>query len=130
MRRLALAIVLAVGVAGCYSPSYTDGQLPCSGQGACPSGLYCATDNFCWHVGSGPGGDGGPTVDASPTVDAGPDSAPAVPAAVWMSSGGGSVMAPSGRRLQLTVGGVDSFGVPTATSGAKLTFGFFPTVSE
>lgn len=41
-------------LAGCYSPSYHDGDLKCAPSGQCPKEYYCAADNTCWHNGHYP----------------------------------------------------------------------------
>jgi hypothetical protein len=42
---------LLVLVAGCYSPSYTNGGFLC---GKCPAGYHCALDGTCWQNGQDP----------------------------------------------------------------------------
>lgn len=59
MRFLALATLCA---AGCFAPTFHDGQTPCDAQRHCPGGYACAEDNYCWRTGSGPDlGPGGPS---------------------------------------------------------------------
>jgi hypothetical protein len=42
-------------ISGCFSPSYDNGRLRCSvPDGKCPSGYYCAVDDFCWKEGQTP----------------------------------------------------------------------------
>jgi hypothetical protein len=42
---------LMVLLAGCYSPSYTNGGFLC---GKCPEGYHCAIDGTCWKNGEAP----------------------------------------------------------------------------
>src|SRR5262249_14837259 len=55
--RMALAVryLPALGLAGCFSPTFLDGKTPCSTDKDCPSGLHCATDKTCWRNGRDPG---------------------------------------------------------------------------
>lgn len=54
MRRLAL---VALALAGCFSPRLTDGGFLCGPGGLCPAGTRCsAVDGRC-HAGPGPAGD-------------------------------------------------------------------------
>jgi hypothetical protein len=72
------------------------------------------------------------TLAASATdggTDGGADLAPPAtfpPAAVWISSGGGSAAA-GAARINLSVGGVDAVGSVSAPGGAQMTSGFFAT---
>ncbi|HZS36053.1 MAG TPA: hypothetical protein VFF06_04465 [Polyangia bacterium] len=55
---VALALVAALA-GGCSAPEYGDGHLRCATSGrACPDNFFCASDQHCWRLGSGPG-DGG-----------------------------------------------------------------------
>ena len=41
--------------AGCYAPSYRDGNLRCAeGPTPCPDGYYCAVTQTCWQNGHAP----------------------------------------------------------------------------
>jgi hypothetical protein len=47
--------VAALLLAGCYSPSYRDGDLQCTSSGQCPKDYHCATvAHTCWHNGRDP----------------------------------------------------------------------------
>jgi hypothetical protein len=126
--------ICAIG-AGCFSPSYGNGQFQCHGGDApCPPGYHCATDGTCWQDGQDPILDlsrrdlavldlSTATPDASP-----PDLALAVypPATVWTSCGGGSgVGSVSGAQLNLSIGGAVVVGDSAAASGAGVTFSYF-----
>jgi hypothetical protein len=52
-------------LAGCFSPSYTNGGFLC---GACPDGYHCALDKTCWKNGEDPDLAGGDlaTFDSQP----------------------------------------------------------------
>jgi hypothetical protein len=52
--KLCVAWVLALGLVGCFSPTYHDGNLKCTASGQCPKGLHCAVDKTCWHNGKDP----------------------------------------------------------------------------
>ena len=55
MKRCRWAWVIALLLAGCYSPSYRDGDLQCTSSGQCPKDYHCATvDRTCWHNGRDP----------------------------------------------------------------------------
>jgi hypothetical protein len=42
-------------LAGCYSPSYHDGDLQCTSSDQCPKDYHCAVvDHTCWHNGRDP----------------------------------------------------------------------------
>jgi hypothetical protein len=63
--------VAGLFLAGCYSPSYHDGDLQCTPSGQCPKDYHCAANNTCWHNGRDP--DAGlypPNSDASVSPDA------------------------------------------------------------
>jgi hypothetical protein len=46
--RILVALTIAVGAAGCFSPTYVDPT--CSPAGECPDGLMCGPDNICRAV--------------------------------------------------------------------------------
>jgi hypothetical protein len=56
--RTMLSFLVAATLAGCYSPTYHDGQLHCAdpnGAGPpCPDGWHCAVDQRCWSQGHDP----------------------------------------------------------------------------
>jgi hypothetical protein len=121
--RLGASLLLALA-AGCFSPQYKNGDLRCSAVGSCPSGYHCAADGTCWRNGQDP------TLDLGP---GGPDDLAALvypPAAVWISSGGGSAMGASGAQINLSFGGTPAAGVTSATSGALLGLGYINTDNE
>jgi len=71
--RLSLAWGLALLSAGCFSPSYHNGDLHCTASGQCPENFHCAAvDNTCWHNGSDPAANTLPT-DAAATDAAAKD---------------------------------------------------------
>jgi hypothetical protein len=120
--RLGALLVLAVA-AGCFSPHYRNGDLTCSSAGKCPSGLHCAADNTCWLNGQDPTLDlGGGGNDLGSLVYP--------PAAVWISSGGGSAIGSSGGQINLSFGGTPAVGVTTAASGAIIGLGYITTDTE
>jgi hypothetical protein len=98
VKRLA---ALGLLLAACFAPRYEDGHLLCAPGNVCPQGFHCAVDHTCWHDGADPA---------------------AVPL-VFVSSGGGPVTAPSGRQLNLSIGGSICVGTVTAPSGASFTAG-------
>jgi len=51
---LCFASVLALLLAGCFSPTYHNGNLNCTAAGECPEGYHCAVDHTCWRNGSEP----------------------------------------------------------------------------
>jgi hypothetical protein len=134
MVRVALVMALA-SIAGCFSPKYTSGNLRCGPEGQCPPGFECI-DSRCYRPGEGPGTSDGGLHDlagadlTSPDLLI-PDLLPVVypPAAVWISSGGGSGVAVGSAGVGLSCGGTAAAGVSTATSGAKINFGYFANAS-
>jgi hypothetical protein len=74
---IALAWVLALLGASCFSPKYHNGGLRCAASGECPENYHCAADYTCWQNGSDPdaGADAGDVSDAMATPDLplGPD---------------------------------------------------------
>lgn len=120
------ALILSFALwAGCFSPRYLNGMLRCSVDGeACPDGYHCAFDKTCWRNGEEPPGptDGGADMPAPPLVYP--------PAAVWISSGGGSATGASGNQYGLSVGGVDVAGKTTSSSGPSATSGYFSSAAQ
>jgi hypothetical protein len=54
---LSLSIFALLSLGGCLEANVDDGTLVCStvpGR-ACPRGFYCASNNYCYHDGKGPG---------------------------------------------------------------------------
>lgn len=134
-------LLSAILLSGCFSPRYSNGQLQCSPEGnLCPAGYYCADDKTCWRNGEGPpaadggAGDGGAGEDGGTGEDGGMDmqGPPLVypPAAVWISSGGGSASVASGNAYGLSIGGADVLGKATASSGASASFGYFSSAAQ
>jgi hypothetical protein len=134
----AIAIIALSCSAGCFAPDYGNGELLCASDGTCPEGYHCASDRACWRDGTGPGGgdlaaaDGGSDLSQSPDLDQPSDLAPIVfpPAAVWISSGGGSGIGTgpgaAGWQGNLSLGGTDQVGSLTSgPGGASCTFGYF-----
>ena len=129
MRRLPLAIAALAGLVGggCFNYSVGNGQVRCdpADMNACPPRFHCAADRTCWPNGQGP------TLDlagSDPSArDMSPDLKPIVmgsaPAAVWMSSGGGSP-ASGALQLNISVAGANAPGAATAGSAAA-SFGYF-----
>ncbi len=102
MTRLA---VLALLLGGCFAPRYEDGHLACAVPGdVCPAGFHCAIDHTCWHDGVDP------SSGAQPIG--------------FVCSGGGPATAPSGRQLNLSIGGTVTVGTVLAPSGASFTAGY------
>ena len=70
--RLAL---FALALAGCFQPSYHNGDLVCATGGTpCPDGYHCASDKTCWQNGQDPTGSSADMAGedlASPAVDGG-----------------------------------------------------------
>jgi hypothetical protein len=54
--RSTLVLLVVVGSAGCFSPSYRDGELHCAAavSPACPDSFHCAVDSRCWRDGHDP----------------------------------------------------------------------------
>jgi len=77
VRSARYAILALVGA--CYDPSFQVG-LPCSPEGACPTGQVCAGDNTC-QLTSGGDGDARPIDDGGGTPDAMP-----IPLESWLVS--------------------------------------------
>jgi hypothetical protein len=138
MKRLGLSLAIGALVVGCFSPSFVDGKDPCSTDGDCPPGRHCAADHTCWHAGRDPdlgdtppdfGGqiDGAVDGPAEGGVDLAPITFP--PAAVWISSGGGSLAA-GAEQLNLCIGAIDSVGSVNASSGVEMISGFFATDTD
>jgi hypothetical protein len=99
-------LAAALASASCFNPDYLDGKLRCAvTPPRCPDGYRCAVDGACWRRGSGPA-----------TTD--------WPAAVWISSGGGSVTGSAGLRGNFTFGGGTRHGAAQAVSGAHLGLGY------
>jgi hypothetical protein len=89
-----LAAALALLLAGCYSPTYHDGNLKCTASGECPENYHCAVDHTCWRNGSDPDAlpplaDAvGPDTAAAPDGGADqPDAAPDGPATTDLPAG-------------------------------------------
>jgi hypothetical protein len=102
--------------AGCFSPSFQNGDLRCAAGGACPPGYYCASTQTCWK-------NGDPAPGAVDLGEPPPTSSPA--ASVWISCGGGSgVGGTTGAELNLSIGG-GVRGSSPAQSGTSVSFGFF-----
>jgi len=66
MRR---ALALALLLAACKSPSYSNGGLVCGASGDCPRGLHCAVDGTCWRNGEDPTPLADPDLAMSDPVD-------------------------------------------------------------
>jgi alpha-tubulin suppressor-like RCC1 family protein len=49
---LAIAVVGLAG-AGCFSPNYPNGAVPCGAAGECPDGFRCEFDRMCYQTGGG-----------------------------------------------------------------------------
>ena len=49
----ALAAVVGIAIAGCYSPTIMDGTLSCPADGRCPRGFTCRGDKLCYAGASG-----------------------------------------------------------------------------
>jgi len=69
-------VILALVLAGCYSPSVDDCQYQCSGDfdQPCPDGMFCNEESFCVGepgalCGIEPPFDGGPDIDTSMPPD-------------------------------------------------------------
>jgi hypothetical protein len=76
-------ILVVLGTAGCFAPSYHNAGLLCSDhEPKCPAGYHCASDGACWKIGTEPSG--GPQT-ASP--DGGAQTAPGAPTGVTAESG-------------------------------------------
>lgn len=75
VRQLTLMVSAWVTAAGCFAPVPGEG-LPCSAQGACPTGQHCDAEGVCVRGGATADAAGAP-VDAAADVDAGlvPDAA-------------------------------------------------------
>jgi hypothetical protein len=82
--RSTLALVVLF-LAGCFAPSYRDGDLACAdGPTRCPDGYYCAVTQTCWRNGHAP---------------------PRPPVHVAAGTGGGvNVMASGAHSMSLSVG--------------------------
>jgi len=52
--RIQLGAILALACAGCFSPSYHNGNLTCTASRECPKDYHCAADFTCWRNGSDP----------------------------------------------------------------------------
>lgn len=53
MRWIAIAIVASA--AGCFSPSYRNGDIHCKATpNTCPDNFHCAIDHTCWRNGQEP----------------------------------------------------------------------------
>ena len=132
MLRGLIAALALVGFAGCFSPDFRSGQVLCSPKGECPTGFQCAGDGKCYKPGDLPGADlavvdfAAADLASLPDLTPPPDLGPVVfpPAAVWVSSGGGSSTAVSNVQLNFSIGGTSFVGTSTAPSGATCTFGY------
>jgi hypothetical protein len=52
---LAVIVLGALVLAGCFSPSYHSGGVACGhGTQPCPDGYHCAVDRLCWKNGEDP----------------------------------------------------------------------------
>jgi hypothetical protein len=49
-----LSTILLLVCAGCFSPSYHNGNLTCTTSRQCPKDYHCATNLTCWHNGTDP----------------------------------------------------------------------------
>jgi hypothetical protein len=119
MRRLSLFFALAV--AGCFSPKYGNGHLKCAPSQSCPDGYHCAADDTCWKNGSDPEIDMGPAGDDL----APPPPVTYPPASVWISCGGGAVVAASGAELATSMCELSVAGTAMGTASGVVTFGYF-----
>jgi hypothetical protein len=111
-----LAIVLALALAGCYSPDVRDCVLHCGSDSDCASGQSCTADNVCAAPSVTCSGD--TSIDASirmPSVDAMPDApvGKTVPISVTID-GEGTVML-MGQMCDGTMGGSGSNQQTTCT---------------
>src|SRR5882724_7922078 len=95
-RLVFVAASCALLAVGCFSPDYQSGHLQCGPAGQCPPNFQCI-QSHCYRNGEGPtsGQDLGADLsgnqmpgDMTPGFDLSPIVYP--PAAVWVSSGGGS----------------------------------------
>jgi hypothetical protein len=68
-----LAAALPLLSAGCFSPSYHDGNLNCTASGECPKDYHCAVDHTCWRNGSDPDALPPPADTAGPEAATAPD---------------------------------------------------------
>jgi hypothetical protein len=112
-----LCFVACSAAPACFSPNYDpDGRLLCSvPDSQCPVGQHCV-DGHCWKHPPGPdlGTPFSPDLAMPPTY---------LPAAVWISTGGGSSTGSGGGRLNLSlpgaapVGSAKSIGGGTASAG-------------
>lgn len=131
MRISTIMIAGALALAGCFSPKYGNGHLKCADGQTCPDGYHCAADNTCWKNGSDPGSqddmamtgtdDGGtPMPDLAP-----PPPVTYPPASVWISCGGGAVVAASGAQLATSMCEMSIAGTATGSANGVVTFGYF-----
>jgi hypothetical protein len=99
-----LVIGLALLAAGCYSPSYGDGDLACGPGGACPNGTSCVDGTCRLHAPDAGDPDPDPDPDSGlvPDPDAGPRGAP--PIDLVIVAGGGGHGAAGDRAITLTIG--------------------------
>ncbi len=133
----ALALLGTLALVGCFSPKYKSGQFKCgNGPRPCPDGYYCAANNTCWAMGSMPNLDmtsgpadmaeaGGDAQSNVPTDMAQPPSLSYPPAAVWITSGGGSPTATNGDQLNLSLEPSIVGGTITGSNNSQVTLGFF-----
>jgi hypothetical protein len=108
-------LIAGLSLAGCFSPQYHNDGLRCADTSPqCPEGYSCGTNGRCRKNGFNP-------VDAG--ADQGPSAIVYPPAAVWLSSGGGSLHG-VGTQLNLSIGPSSLVvGKASAASNATCNFG-------
>lgn len=128
MRAIALVTLCSLVAVGCFSPKYSNGSLHCENGMTCPDGYHCAGDDTCWRNGSDPALD--MSLGGSDDLAGGPDLLPPPPityppAAVWISCGGGAVVAASGAQLAMSACEISISGTATGSAGSVISYGFF-----
>lgn len=127
MRSIVLAGLCSL-VAGCFAPKYSNGSLRCESGTTCPDGYHCAPDNTCWKNGSDPMLDmslGGDVLDGAMPDLIPPPPLTYPPAAVWISCGGGAVVAASGAQLATSACELSIAGSATGSAGSTVSYGYF-----
>jgi hypothetical protein len=127
-------LIAFVGIAGCFTPTYHDGNTRCSADGKCPRGYRCGADNRCWRnpPPTSPGDmfnssdDMGTTSNNSDDMGVPQPISIAHPRPLWLSSGGGTSVAPvSGVELNFSLGGTWAVGSSTSNvTQTQFTSGF------